>query len=56
MMDNLGESTLAVELKSALALRINQRRTQMFSLLQYLHKGSQNFEHEDPLLDFEKLT
>jgi hAT family C-terminal dimerisation region len=56
MMDNLGDSALAVELKYALAERINQRRTQISSLLQYLHIDDQRFEHVHLLLEFEKLT
>jgi hypothetical protein len=43
MINNLGNSDLAVQLKESLSRRMNQRRTQVFSLLQYLHKGNQTY-------------
>jgi hypothetical protein len=58
MINNLGNSDLAVQLKESLSHRLNQRRTKVSSLLQYLHKGNQTyFELElDPLLHFEHLS
>jgi hypothetical protein len=41
MINNLGNSDLAVQLKESLSRRMNQRRTKVYSLLQYLHKGNQ---------------
>jgi hypothetical protein len=43
MINNLGNSDLAVQLKESLSRRMNQRRTQASSLLQYLHKGNQTY-------------
>jgi hypothetical protein len=58
MINNLGNSDLAVQLKESLSRRLNQRRTKVSSLLQYLHKGNQTYvELElDPLLNFEHLS
>jgi hypothetical protein len=58
MINNLGNSNLAVQLKESLSRRLNQRRTKVSSLLQYLHKGNQTYvELElDPLLNFEQLS
>jgi hypothetical protein len=58
MINSLGNSDLAVQLKKSLSRRMNQRRTKIYSLLQYLHKGNQNYvELElDPLLNFERLS
>jgi hypothetical protein len=55
MINNLGNSDLAVQLKESLSCRMNQRRTKVSTLLQYLHKGNQTYaELElDPLLNFE---
>jgi hypothetical protein len=51
MINNLGNSDLAVQLKESLSRRMNQRRTKVSSLLQYLHKGNQtNDELELSLL------
>jgi hypothetical protein len=48
---------LAVQLKESLSRRMNQRRTKVSSLLQYLHKGNQTYAELqlDPLLNFERL-
>jgi ADP-dependent phosphofructokinase/glucokinase len=43
MINNFGNSDLAVQLKESLSRRMNQRRTQVSSLLQYLHKGNQTY-------------
>jgi methionyl-tRNA synthetase len=58
MINNLGSSDLAVQLKELLSRRMNQRRAKVSSLLQYLHKGKQTYaELElDPLLNFEHLS
>jgi hypothetical protein len=40
MIYNLGNSDLAVQLKESFLRRMNQRRTKVSSLLQYLHKGN----------------
>jgi hypothetical protein len=58
MINNLGNSDLAVQLKETFSRRMNQRRTKVYSLLQYLHKGNQTYvELElDPLLNFEHLS
>jgi hypothetical protein len=58
MINNLGNSDLAVQLKESLSCRMNQRGTKVYSLLQYLHKGNQTYvELElDPLLNFEHLS
>jgi hypothetical protein len=40
----LGSSQLSVRLKDALIKRINERRTSLSSLLQYLQKGNQSYE------------
>jgi hypothetical protein len=55
MINNLGNIDLAVQLKESLSRRMNQRRTKVSSLLQYLQKGNQTYaELElDPLLNFE---
>jgi hypothetical protein len=55
MINNLGNSDLADQMKESLLRRMNQRRTKVSSLLQYLHKGNQTYaELElDPLLNFE---
>jgi uncharacterized protein YciW len=54
----LGNSDLAVQLKESLSRRMNQRRTKVSSLLQYLHKGNQTYAELDldPLLNFERLS
>jgi hypothetical protein len=58
MINNLGNIDLAVQLKESLSRRMNQRRTKVSSLLQYLQKGNQTYaELElDPLLNFEHLS
>jgi hypothetical protein len=58
MINNLGNSDLAVQLKESLSRRMNQRRTKDSSLLQCLHKSNQTYaELElDPLLNFEHLS
>jgi hypothetical protein len=58
MINNLGNSDLVVRLKESLSCRMNQRRTKVSSLLQYLHKGNQTYaELElDPLLNFGGLS
>lgn len=56
MMNNLGNSDLAVRLKETLSRRINQRRTKVSSLLQYLHKGNQNYDAQCSLLNFERFN
>jgi hypothetical protein len=58
MINNLGNSDLAVQLKESFSRRMNQRRTKVSSLLQYLHKGNQTYaELElDPLPNFEHLS
>jgi hypothetical protein len=58
MINNLGNSDLAVQLKESLSRRMNQWRTKVSSLLQNLHKGNQTYaELElDPLLNFEHLS
>jgi hypothetical protein len=43
MINNLGNSGLAVQLKESLSRLMNQRRTKVSSLLQYLHKGNQTY-------------
>jgi hypothetical protein len=54
----LGNSDLAVQLKESLSRRMNQRRTKVYSLLQYLHKSNQTYvELElDPLERLCKVT
>ena len=54
MMNNLGD----IRLKESLAKRINQRRTKLSSLLQYLHKGNQDYTtlELDSQLKFEKIN
>lgn len=58
MMNNLGNSHLAARLKESLSRRINQRRTKVSSLLQYLHKGNQIYTalEVDSLLNFERIS
>jgi hypothetical protein len=58
MINDLGNSDIAVQLKESLSRRMNQRRAKVSSLLQYLHKGNQTYaELElDPLLKFERLS
>jgi hypothetical protein len=59
MINYLGNSDLAVQLKESLSRRLNQRRTKVYSLLQYLlHKGNQTYDELelDPLLNFERLS
>jgi hypothetical protein len=58
MINDLGNSELAVQLKESLSRRMNQRRTKISSLQQYLHKGNQTYaELElDPLQKFERLS
>jgi predicted house-cleaning NTP pyrophosphatase (Maf/HAM1 superfamily) len=57
MINSLGKSDLAVQLKKSLSRRMNQRRTKVYSLLQYLHKGNQNYvELEVDPLHFERLS
>jgi hypothetical protein len=51
----LGSSQLRVRLKDALVKRINERRTSLSSLLQYLQKGHQSYKNLDPLLNFQQL-
>jgi hypothetical protein len=41
MIDILGSSDLAKRMKESLSWRMNQRRTDVSRLLQYLHKGNQ---------------
>jgi hypothetical protein len=43
VINNLGNSDLAVQLKESLLRRMNQRQAQVSSLLQYLHKGNQTY-------------
>jgi uncharacterized lipoprotein YmbA len=43
MINNLGNSDLAVQLKESLSRRMNQRQTKISSLLQYLYKGNQTY-------------
>jgi hypothetical protein len=43
-------------LKAAWVRGINDRRTPFSSLLHYLHKGHQRYEHLDPALSFEHLS
>jgi hypothetical protein len=42
MIDNLGSSYLAKLMKESLSRRMNERRTDVSRLLQYLHKGNQS--------------
>ena len=56
MVNNLGDTELAIKLKAALVRRINERRTSFSSLLHYLHNGHQRYENLDPALDFEHLS
>lgn len=58
MINNLGTTDLAVRLKESLSRRINERRTNASSLLQYLHKRKQDYgELElDSSLKFERLS
>lgn len=58
MIDNLGSSDLAKRMKESLCRRMNERRTEVSRLLQYLHKGNQgcaesNFE---PLFNFGRMN
>ena len=57
-MNNLGDSDLATRLKESLSKRINQQRTKLSSLLQYLHKDNQDYTtlELDSQLNFEKIT
>lgn len=56
MVNNLGDTELAVKLKSVLVRRINERRTPFSSLLHFLHKGHQRYENFYPTLSFEHLS
>ena len=56
MVNNLGDTELAIKLKAALVRRINERRTSFSSLLHYLHNGHQRYENLDPALDFEHIS
>jgi benzoyl-CoA reductase/2-hydroxyglutaryl-CoA dehydratase subunit BcrC/BadD/HgdB len=51
----LGSSQLTVRLKDALVKRINERRTSLSTLLQYLQKSNQSYENLDLLLNFQQL-
>ena len=53
MVNNLGETELAIKLKAALVRRINERRTSFSSLL---HNGHQRYENLDPTVYFEHLS
>ena len=55
LLHNLGTNDIAVQLKEALSRRINERRTEISSLLQYLHKRSQHFTEMNPLIKFKQL-
>jgi hypothetical protein len=56
MLNNLGDTELAVQLEAALVRRINERRTPFSSLLHYLHKAHQRYENLDLVLSFEDLS
>ena len=58
MINNLGSSDLAQRLKESLTRRINERRTNVSGLLQFLHKGNQSYAdlHLDPLLNFGHMS
>jgi hypothetical protein len=57
MMNNFGDSPLAIELKDVLAESINQRlNTEISGLLQYLHTGDQHHDNLTPLLEFDRLS
>jgi hypothetical protein len=61
IINNLGNSDLAVQLKESLSRRMNQRQTKVSSLMQYLHKPNltylRNLTYAElelhPLLKFE---
>ena len=58
MINNLRGSDFALRMRHSLCCRINARRTKTASLLQYLHKGKQDYAELDPEsdLNFEHLT
>jgi hypothetical protein len=43
MSDNLGSSDLAKRMQESLSPRMNERRSDVSRLLQYLHKGNQGY-------------
>ena len=58
MIDNLGSSDLAKRFKESLSRRMNERRTDVSRLLQYLHKCNQAYAelNLDPLLNLGRMN
>ena len=56
MVNDLGDTDLAVKLKAVLMRRINERRTTFSSLLYYLFKNHQRYENLDSTPSFEHLS
>lgn len=51
MIDNLGSNELALQMKESLSRRMNERRTNAASLLQYLHTGKLGYGSGELELD-----
>lgn len=58
LINNLGNNHLALHLKEAIIRRINERRTNLSNLLQYLQKGNKAYDtfDLDLCLNFKQLT